>query len=414
MNDYLKTYIDKLKGISGTGGLFGEMQAAIKNPIMVLEPGDLVATDINGEISKLMSAPLAYDLWYLHYPLNMLSRWTEKPDYIPINYLENGLNFLKENLGDLKPMAFTRELSSFVRNEYDYWVTTGSMPRWEVFIEWFIHMMPFEFWTPKATAQYDSVGPGIEQGFIREEYVGYVMFSVGQLGVMEVISIMGQAETESTEFEMTEELTPVIESDCEYFFPPVDQYTGENHCFGDHLVESGYVIPQEKRKQIEWLPASHYIETEIAPQSWLKYWIHKDDKFPTPGEFIYALVKPMALPPHVWWYQQSSVYIHAGNWFETNQLTSGIVTEVTNEIDRTDEGIGAEYKVKVQGFEIIVYASDFTKYEIDDRVALLKVLTVKDKLEENSFIWTDVYAMEQLDEGRRTYDYLIVPLEFYK
>jgi len=186
------------------------------------------------------------------------------------------------------------------------------------------------------------------------------------------------------------------------------------------LIESGYVVPQEKRKQIEWLSADHYKDQDIAPQSWLKHWIHKDDTFPVPswlkhwihkddtfpvpGELMCALVR----------YQKSSVYIHAGNWFETQHLTSGVVEEVTEGSDREPQGIGAEYKIKVHGINIFAYASDFAKYEVGDRVALLKILSVKEKLEDVSFAWTDVYTMEQLDEDRRTYDYLIVPLEFYK
>ena len=411
MSDYLKAYINKLKGIAGTGNLFGEIQDLRKDPTTVLEPGDMVSTSADGQIEKLMSAPIDYDLWYLNRSLNMLSRWTERPDSIPENYLKNGLSFLEDKLLGVKPMAFARDLKSFVRNQYDYWVTTGSMPRWEVFTEWFIHTMPFEFWTPKGAATYDSPGP--KEGFSQDDYVGYIMFPVGQLGVMEVISIMGQAETELDTFEVTEELAPITESDYEYFFPPIDRYTGQNQCLGDHLIESGYVVLQEKRNKIEWLPASHLSEPDIAPQSWLKYWIHKDDKFPTPGEFIFALVKPLALPPHVWWYQKSSVYIHAGNWFETEQLTSGIVVAVTDEDDR-ECGIGKEYKINVQGIDIFVYSSDFLVYNVDDRVALLKILSVKEKLKEKSFVWTDVYLMEELDRDRSTYDYLIIPFEFYK
>lgn len=414
MSDYLKTYINRLKGISGTGGLLGEIQQSLKNPTTVLEPGDMVSTDVNGEIAKLISAPVAYDLWYLHHPLNMLSRWTETPDSIPEIFLTENLSFLADDLSGLKPMAFCRDLDSFIRNEYEYWIATGSMPRWEVFTEWFVHMMPFEFWPPDATAVHDSAGPSIDHGFVRDDYAGYVMFPVGQLGVMEVISLFGQTQSESDDFELTKELTPITESETEFFFSPIDLYTGLNHCLGNHLIESGYVVPQEKRKQIEWLSADHYKDQDIAPQSWLKHWIHKDDTFPVPGELMCALVKPTALPPHVWWYQKSSVYIHAGNWFETQHLTSGVVDEVTEEGDREPKGIGAEYKIKVHGINILAYASDFAKYEIGDRVALLKILSVKEELEDVSFAWTDVYAMEQMDEGRRTYDYLVVPFEFYK
>jgi len=65
---------------------------------------------------------------------------------------------------------------------------------------------------------HDSSGPSVTHGFVRDDYAGYVMFPVGQLGVMEVISLFGQTQAEADDFDLTEELTPVTESETDFFF----------------------------------------------------------------------------------------------------------------------------------------------------------------------------------------------------
>jgi len=146
----------------------------------------------------------------------------------------------------------------------------------------------------------------------------------------------------------------------------------------------------------------------------MRYWINKEEKFPVPGEFIGILVKPLALPPHIWWFQKSSPYVHAGNWVETNNLTSGIVVSITREANRTDSGVGDQYKIKVQGWDILIDTSDFMEYEVGDRVGVLKLPSVQEESVETSFIWSDMPVLESKDKNEKNGDYIILPIEFYK
>ena len=319
---------------------------------------------------------------------------------------------------------FLRDLDSLVRNEYDYWVSQGS-PRWTAEGEYFINLLAYENWFPKMAAQFDSSGPEKKYGFNRDDAVGYLAFPVGQLGVMEVVSILKESALEVEDFDLTEEEQPILESTSEFLFSPADQYTGKNKCFGEHIIESGYIIPEDndtkdqpnKRLNIEylqttWIPPSQY--ADIRPQYWLRYWINKEEKFPVPGEFIGILVKPLALPPHIWWFQRSSPYIHAGNWVETNNLTSGVVVEITKEADRTDGGVGDQYKIKLQGYNILIDTSDFMEYNIGDRVGVLKVPSVKEEPAIISFKYADMTLLEDKDKDKKNVDYIILPIDFYK
>ena len=101
---------------------------------------------------------------------------------------------------------------------------------------------------------------------------------------------------------------------------------------------------------------------------------------------------------------------------ETGNLTSGVVTEVTLEADRTDGGTGDLYKVKVQGCEIQIAASDYLRYSVGDRVAVLKTgsLAKADKsfasLNQTYLKDSDSYTKTLVMNGL----YVILPLSFYK
>jgi hypothetical protein len=144
----------------------------------------------------------------------------------------------------------------------------------------------------------------------------------------------------------------------------------------------------------------------------MRYWIHKDSTLPVPGEFIGILCRPVATPPHVWWFQESSPFLYAGNWMETGNLTSGVITAVTREANRTDGGIGDEYKVKIQGCEVTVYSTDFYTYSVGDRAAILKLDSATAATK--SFTWLDQDPFLQTEENTVITDYVIIPATFYK
>jgi hypothetical protein len=241
------------------------------------------------------------------------------------------------------------------------------------------------------------------------------MFPVGQLGVMEVISMFQETELEVEGFTLKPDEVPVQITETQ-LFPPME-HAGENRSFGKYLIESGYIIPNEVKSQVEimssvYIPEKDYTRN-VAPKSWTKLWIKKTDKFPVPGEFIGILCKPVACPPHVWWFQESTPFLYAGNWVETQNLTSGVITQVTLEVNRIDRGIGNEYWVKVNGIEFIAYASDFKLYEVDERVAVLKRWTIGSKTE-RSFTWKDQRDGTHPVKNQVSLEFMIIPITFYK
>lgn len=415
------------KGLSGTGDLFAKIAERKRNSIQKihLEPGDQITFDLDGSIKKQLAAPIGYDLWYLRHDVNILTQETSDEeerkalDAVPQEYLDGPLDFLEEKLGGIKPLCFIRDLTDLFP---PFWSTDVVISEdWIAKREYFVHLMPFEMWGSGLVEVISSDGADTDYGFKRNEIVGYFTFPVGQLGVQEVISILRQSVIEKADFNLTDDLKPVTESTCDFFFPPINEYTGKNNCVGDHLIESGYVVVENKKRGFEWQspsppPETYYIEGRTLPKMWMRYWFHNDDTFPIPGEFLGILCKPLALPPHVWWFQETSPFLYAGNWFETYNLTGGVITEITLEANRTDNGIGKQYKIKVQGREIILNASDFSSYSVGDRVGILKVESVTDTTQTKPFMWTDqVRILESDTESIEVNeDYVIIPIEFYK
>ena len=99
---------------------------------------------------------------------------------------------------------------------------------------------------------------------------------------------------------------------------------------------------------------------------------------------------------------------------ETGHLTSGVVTEVTREADREDDGVGDKYKVKIQGLEVTIYPSDFLQYEVDDRVGIVKIESVGDEAVTESFKWMDQAGLTDDNADSAEDKYMIIPIEFYQ
>jgi hypothetical protein len=128
----------------------------------------------------------------------------------------------------------------------------------------------------------------------------------------------------------------------------------------------------------------------------------------------------------VWWFQESSPFLYAGCWAETRHLTGGVITEITEEADRDDYGIGSLYTVLTQGYEIKVNASDFFGYQEGDRVGILKKEMVaatpgdfeesedEEGVQEMAFLHTEQVVITAEDEGLLREDLMIVPIDFYK
>lgn len=453
--------LSSLKGISGSGRLFGAASVAFKK--LMLEPGDYA---FGGLSPVKLAAPLAYDLWYINNDVNLVHHIDPHMD--SEDYVDENLKFLEDKLNSLKPLKamtvdalknyaeVTGELARPPVVPNYGWVAQRGMPNQplpdpdmdmdqlhayvESLVAWakangdiqkaeqrdfrlvkdhwanegayFIQVMVFEMCQKGTAFAFDSNGP---KGYSKENFVGHITFPVGQLGIMEVVSMFQETELEVDDFVLTDEEKPVSIEEPE-MLPPME-HAGENRSFGKHLIESGYLVPDDVREVVELMASCVVKESDytkdVAPKTWTRLWIKKDDKYPVPGEFVGILVKPLSVPPHVWWFQESTPFLYAGNWVETQNLTSGVVTMVTLEAARTDGGVGDEYWVKVNGIEFIAYASDFRQYAVDDRVAVLKRWTTIAGAE-RSFTWKDQRDGTHPEKNQVSLEFVIMPITFYK
>ena len=335
-------------------------------------------------------------------------------------YVNYHLKFIADKLGQLKPLkAMTKE------NLQSYAEETGKLgsgrpgdsfrhvdANWANEGSYFIQVMAYELSQRGSGYSFDSQIPGWGD---KDGYVGGLMFPVGQLGIIQVISLFRETELEADDFTLSELDRPTCISDTQ-MFPPLELDEG-NYCFGTHLVEDAYLVPDDVWDRVELMAPCSITEADytknVAPKSWTKFWIKNHDKYPVPGEFVGILIKPLPVPPHVWWFQETTPLLYAGNWVETQNLTSGKITKVTLEADRPDLGIGDEYWVKVNGIEFIAYASDFKRYKVDDRVAVLKRWTVNAK-PTRSFSWKDQRDGMHPTENQVSREFVILPITFYK
>jgi hypothetical protein len=474
----LSNAIASLKGLAGTGTVLSRVVESLEDRLMTLEPGDITSKN------NLQAAPIGHDLWYLWYHQNLMQKHYADQEadfkhYDYTTYLSNNLSFLSylpglkplKVLTDLKSLDVEEGFGSIIPNQYAnngiYWINT-------IF---------FELWNQKYSPRYNSDAKEIphyereysggryhvvidhttaptygSKGYLEKptEYVGYIAFPIGQMGVMEVISLFQETDLSGYAFEDVDALgayhqkpavsnledkdKPTIQSTPEMFPDMKDsngnQLAGMNYCYGKHLIESAYlkpVIPMAQQNTLNsdlntayapvadrdvelWGPdIKDYGET-VDPKLWMRFWIHKDSTMPVPGEFIGILVRPVACPPHVWWFQESAPLLYAGNWVETKTLTSGVVTEVILEAARTDGGTGNLYKVSIQGCIVEIAASDFLLYAVGDRVAILKTDCIAPATQ--SYSSNEQTYLKDSDSFTKTLvintKYTILPIVFYR
>lgn len=434
--EQLSKILSSFKGISGTGNILPDIVSKLDDFVGTMEPGDFVRGDTN----TVTAAPVSHDLWYLFYSDNLMKKhFAEGPDFNHKDYssfISSAFSFLTaigirplKVLTDLAQLDIKAGFGDIIPSEYQgngiYWVNTAA----------------FELWTKAHGAQYPSDGPKNIN-----DYVGYLAFPIGQLGTMEVISLLQETDLAGCPLAavysdgnywpkdapagFTEEQKPSIQSP-PIMFPEMKD-AGKNYCYGRHLIESGYVRPETPvpsqnsansegssayapvaKSDVEIFASPLTKYGDVKPKKWMRYWIHKDSTLPVPGEFMGILCRPVVAPPHVWWFQESSPFLYAGNWLETNHLTSGVVTAVIEEDARTDGGIGSLYTVKVQGCEVQLEATDFCEYSVGDRVAVLKMDSTAAE-QTKSFTWEDQTYLKDTDAGTKKTNLIIIPATFYK
>jgi hypothetical protein len=419
----LANLIKSRQGLKPTGEMVGELIKSASAMILSMDVGDFVRPSTETAIT----VPVASDLWYLmahdnfmaHYYANAETTVEAHKDYT--EYMNDCMDFL-QNIPGLKPLKVLRELSQMnIETTNNPFKVFGLNTEYANNGVYWINRIAFENWNNGRNMQYASDGP---KGYKPNDYVGYISFPVGQLGVMEVLSLIQETKIKgyvingiivTAELELKDNEKPIATNPPEIFPHGKDGmgtlHSGQNYCYGQHIIESGY---WKVDGHVELLSSKmkEYGE-EVEPKSWMRYWIHRNSTWPVPGEFIGILAKPVSVPPHVWWFQESSPFIYAGNWIETGNLTSGEIVTVTLEADRPSGSVGNEYEVLVQGCLVTIYASDFFLYAVGDRVAILKLDTTAAKLDK-SYTWLNQPTLKEVDELTKKANYIIIPAVFYK
>lgn len=401
----------------------------------------------------LLSAPTYTDLWYLYNHVNMLT-------YVEVGdteaFFTNRLSFFKDKLGGMRPM---RGLTPVGEITY-VWLTeeVPDIQSWLQKAKPWIQLLAFEIVFKNQKFRY-----GTDLALPKDvDIVGYIMIPVGQPGVMEIISLVRETDTEVDGFSIQDDEKPIPSSG--EMFPPHDKWE-IGKCYGRHLIEKMYEIPDVEKEKVffehrdrtvkttEYIDERHpdYMKltsTEmkipieevygkgkdkdgkdvpsisghsVKPKGWMRVWITAKEKWPIPGEFIGIICKPNLAPPHFWWQQESFPFVYAGNWFDTWDLSSGVIKEVTADQEHPDTGVSCtKYKVRYHGEDCYVYSSDFLEYTVGDRVGIVKLGT---HLTEGAFIDDSFTMVEQQWIGdmspvdgvmQETTDLVIIPITYYK
>jgi hypothetical protein len=410
----LNAYIATFKGISGTGANLGELTVLLKRDFAIsLEPGDFVSKGENSSI--VTSVPVSADLWYLWNHVNGMT-WIEK-DEDPDLYMTERLAFFEDKLSGIKALKglttledVTRGLEVYSNDWQRLMAIQDGFGNWKNMAKAWFQLMVFELLFNGQVMRNNS------EDVTPEDVVGYITFPVGQLGVMEVLSLVQESLSDDEDFEMQEDEIPNLEEP--RLFPYFTDWI-LNKCYGRHLIESGYVVPEIEKDKYLFLAKSVVSETDygrdVRPKMWARLWITRKDKFPVPGEFVGILCKALVVPPQCWWFQNSNPFLYAGNWFDTWDLTSGVVISKSSAAHPTSGVACTEYLIRIHGRQIYVYSSDFLVYNVSQRVGVLKIFYVTSEPKETSFDHRDQAGQgDPYKTPTVSVDYVIIPISFYQ
>lgn len=351
-------------------------------------PGDNTTVGGDKTVGVSLASPIAYDVWYLFHTANALPS-IESGDDLQ-NEVLDGMSTFFDGLQGIKPLRTLRNAGDLgigiTPNEARSYFENNGL--------YLIKEMRFEQ-IPKCNSfEYPSDGN-------EANYVAFLAFPVGQLGVMENQSLVSEIMVERG---ILEDTTLVIAGGD--LMPPVERE--RNACPGKHIIDTAYVKTDEER--IEYISEKFEGHDNFSPHRWERYWIKEEDEWPVPGEFVGLVCR--SLPWHLWWFQETFPFLYSGNWFDTGYYTSGIITEIIEEAENEETNI---YKVLVRGLELCLRPSDFCGYEVGDRVAVLK----KDG-ETSNFDWSKLDTWSAFEQKKATdsvvscEDLVVVPITFYE
>ena len=383
---------------------------------LITAPGDRALNygDHNAPARVGLGLVIAYDIWYLFDAGNVLEFGGKT-----ITDTMAKLDSFFSEVDDAKPLKLPE--SPPTPGTYTLGGGGGTMMGPADALgskEYVIKEARFETFETGNSEMYASTGPKQRQS----SYAGYIAFPMGPLGVMWGISLV----TQSAMAGASGSVKPVDYQNATQqggeLLPPFDVQRGE--VAGEKLLSKGYLVEDDTKTEI--IASTFDGIDNPALHQWMRYWITEDNTEIVPGEFVAVLCRPW--PLHCWWYQETSPFVYAGNWIETEFYTSGIVQEVqVIDEDFTPESgeVGNRYKVWVKNEEIIVKSSDFYEYEVNEQVGLLK--TYRDSADESydmsmgpagqsgqttNFNWQHLELQDTGDSLNTTW--VIVPASFYE
>lgn len=355
--------------------LFGMSELADR---LAYAPGDRTlnfGSDDNA-VRVGVGMPIAYDIWYAFPAGNILEFGGKSVDQT----MEKIADFF-EVVDDAKPLCLCEDPP----NKGPYTVKEAR----------------FEVWETGESPGYNSLRPKSSDA----EYVGYVAFPVGPLGVMWNISLatlssLGESGTSSNVHPVMPSSNGVLIGGL--LLPPFD--LDVKQIFGEELMSKGWLITDNTI--VELYAEDFGGQDNPEKHKWLRYWIKPDSTTIVPGEFVGLMCRPW--PLHCWWYQETAPFVYAGTWVETEFYASGIVKEV---IEPEEGEVGNRYRVWVKNEEIIVKSTDFKEYEEDEQVGLLKTYREGGGDEGGIFSWEEL-ALQNTGSTLNT-EWVIVPVDFF-
>lgn len=206
---------------------------------LTVDPGDMVRIGKGKTPDIILAAPVAFDVWYLWKTVNFLPDGKTESE----NYVNGRLSFLADNMGGIKPLRVPVNRSDIRHYEQTYW-TKGYF---ENDAPYYIHLMIYE-----VRRQDQEFVKGENEPF--GDHHAYLAFEVGQMGVMRVISIFGESDTDGVSLSGPSEGGGM--------FPPTDDMN--NDCFGVHLIENGWDKVADRAEYSADI-------VNIRPHYWMRY-----------------------------------------------------------------------------------------------------------------------------------------------
>lgn len=366
------------------------------------------ATLHDNEIDIFLRAPIASDVWYFSFSVTVVPYYDIETGSYDDTITNEVLSFIEPMLsyyGGVKPLKapYSSHDITDLSNNGRY---TIKQVRYE-------NTSPLHgFRHPGYPDRERTIG---EADADMDNYLAYFAIPVGPLGVMQTVSLIFENPhstlLSSPSWDSTVEVKEGTHA-AEYGgLIPHECDSSDNSLSGIHIVESLYLLAGDN---VEF-PSPDFVGfPRHYEHQWLRYYVPLDAVFPMPGTFVGVLCK--ASPNHCWWFQETNPFLYAGNWFETKYYTTGVVESVIEDADE----ITLIYAVRVRGFLIHLRSSDFLRYDIGSRVAILKVFSPPD----SSFTWAELddirawLVQVERDISPKGYtvhpSYTIVPAAFYQ